>query len=68
MMKEQVMASLHARIGGTTREGIQYFVGITDPSLEEQRGRVWKLAAALASLVHDGFLVMENGLYYTQSA
>lgn len=53
-----------------TRRQIQQHFGINDPHAESERGRVWRISDALASLVRDHHLIYDDrtGLYYGVSA
>jgi hypothetical protein len=70
-LRRAVYEELRKRPGGLTRQQLQQRFGIADPALEDERVRVWKLAAALSQLTHEGFAIssVDSGemVYYPQS-
>jgi hypothetical protein len=58
-----VYEAIRERPRGVTRRALQQRLGVSDPALEENRVKVWRIAAAVAALIRTRFVLtaVEDG-------
>ena len=56
-LRRAVYETIRQHPNGITRRALQSRMGISDPALDESRGRVWRVSAAIAGLMRERFVV-----------
>lgn len=58
-LKDGVAAEVAKHPTGVSRRSLFKHMRVGDPSLEENRGKVWRMAAALVGLQRDGDVISD---------